>query len=324
MICIRVAGCVAGSNCWHNKYENMETPGRNQNNQRARKGAFTLIELLVVIAIIAILAAMLLPALSNAKMHAITTQCMNNYKQLGLAWYMYAGDNNDRFVSNNDEHAGIGGAPAAPANWICPFGITVDWTTNPNNTNTFLLICTPSAADGGANALIGPYVASSLPIFICPADHYLSGSQRALGWTTRLRSCTMDGGVGDGVKYFAVGEPGSITMPAYYDAKQMSDLHTPGPSDVWVMMDENPDSDDDATLYVDPAQANIGGSGNMVEFPGAMHNSGATLVFADGHAEIHQWKDGQTIHQVSYSLYQNHNVGNDLDLVWWAEKTPAN
>src|SRR4029077_4610960 len=89
---------------------------------KTRRAGFTLIELLVVIAIIAILAAMLLPALSKAKQKALGAACMSDKKQLGLAWIMYAGDNNERLAINMDQRNN----PGFPKYW---FNGRPSWTT---------------------------------------------------------------------------------------------------------------------------------------------------------------------------------------------------
>jgi prepilin-type N-terminal cleavage/methylation domain-containing protein len=280
----------------------------------SQSSAFTLIELLVVIAIIAILAALLLPSLTKAKTSAMVTLCLSNNKQLGLAWTMYAHDNNDRLAINSDQSEPYPlGAQNQTASWIggvAPDNGWLDWTTNPNNTNWLYLVQSPN------HALFGYLVASQVKVFACPVNGAFVGPlQRPSGWTGRCRSCAMDGAIGDGVVY-----SGLAYYTTFWKAKKLGDLLFPGPSSSWLIMDEHPDSIDDGILYTSYTYTD--GTGDFSELPGGQHNGACGIAMADGSSVMHKWLNPTTLHPVLYTYDDNIQVNNNQDLAWLANATP--
>src|SRR5579862_2277061 len=288
---------------------------QHKNKVKAGNEGFTLIELLVVIAIIAILAAILLPALASAKLRAQVINDMSNKRQLTLAWFMYAEDNSDTLVLNADQSAAVNGAQS----WVPPLCI-MNWNVSPYNTNTALV----------TTNLLGSYCAGQFKLYTSPGDNFLAPVQRALGYGAlsnhRARSVAMDAAIGgDGLSHTSDSgktgykPPNSLaSLNPFFIATRMSTLRTP--SESWVFINEHPDSIDDGIFYVDPKSAN--GNGTLIELPSSYLGGGCGISFADGHAEVHQWKTGAFIVPVKYTRYPPNpgiSYTGNIDLAWLAQ-----
>jgi prepilin-type N-terminal cleavage/methylation domain-containing protein/prepilin-type processing-associated H-X9-DG protein len=242
------------------------------NRSRLPKG-FTLIELLVVIAIIAILAALLLPALSRAKLKAQGMQCMNNNRQLMLAWRMYVDDSKERLPNSK----------GGPYQWMSG---QMDYSTgNPSNWDPSVDIM---------QSPLWPYCGKNAKIFKCPADRSVIVTR---GVTyPRVRSMGMlnwVGGRGD-----ANGNPAAMnwsnttlgTTPGecrvYY---KVADFISPGPADTFVFVDEPSDRVNDG-FFVTQMETYPTSTDTICDFPAQYHAGGAGFSFADGHSQVKVWK----------------------------------
>ncbi|MBI1178499.1 DUF1559 domain-containing protein [bacterium] len=241
---------------------------------RSRALGFTLIELLVVIAIIAVLVGLLLPALGRSREQGRSIQCLNNARQLGLAWVMYADDHAGLLVPNCD---GVkSGADAFSPSWA---GGWLDFSASADNVDINYLIDS-NYRNGGR---LGAYLKNP-NVFRCPGDR----SEVVIYGKTfnRVRTYSMNcymGGVGDRGRTL-----GTWQSPEWVTFRKFSDIRRPTPSQAMVMIDEREDSINDGYFSFKM------GDELIVDFPAAYHDESSNINFADGHSEKKKWMDPRT------------------------------
>ena len=229
------------------------------------RGAFTLIELLVVIAIIAILAAMLLPALSRAKLKATAATCVSNLRQLQYSWAMYSNDFNQKLAPN---YLGV------TFSWID--GVTT-LDAYPGATNIILL----------TQGLLWPYN-PAIGVYRCPSA--TKGPDNLHPNVPLVRNYSMVGRMGGATAIqaakYGVDNTDWVLGTQYPQYQVQTDIQHPEPAEAMVFVDESINTIDDGYFAVNYANE----PSDWQNSPTARHGQAGVFSFADGHSELWHWR----------------------------------
>jgi prepilin-type processing-associated H-X9-DG protein len=274
----------------------ISTPAGSHSNQDPRAGAFSQVDLLTVIVVLVLLGLLLSPALARTRGTDQTLQCRNNLRQLIHGWRLYAEDNNGKLPNTFD--------------WV---GGMLDYSAgNWDNTNVNYL----------RHGQLGPYVTNPA-VYKCPSDQS-QAMENGVKYP-RVRTLSMS------QSFCAPGyghlEDGDSPPNYWRHYTNTTDMVAPGPSALWVLADESPDSVNDGSLGV----AMTGSIYSTVrdkwmDGPSNLHDGGCGFAFADGHYELKKWTDPRTLAlKVTYTTTFPHgiNQANNPDIQWVKERTTA-
>jgi prepilin-type N-terminal cleavage/methylation domain-containing protein/prepilin-type processing-associated H-X9-DG protein len=304
---------------------------------------FTLIELLVVIAIIGILAALLLPALSGAKQQAQRSRCLSNLQQTSLMVTMYTQDNHGRYPANMiGEWTGFWTGPGLDPGvvnvlpWTSAYLLyfNVDGSINPDYGN---VITNAQFLTSGQYNSLAPYIGNP-GVFKCPADpSCLFGATGP----PRDRSISMNAAIGINMlgstegfgEDIAVGgwldSPTGLTNGPYLIYVKDTDMNRPSPANLWLMLDDHPDSINDSEFKVEMNTITDSGA-TWIDHPSCLHNGAGGFSFWDGHVVMHQWRSPNWKTILRSPPQFNNNWGptqvgaqDSVDLRWLGQHTSA-
>jgi prepilin-type N-terminal cleavage/methylation domain-containing protein/prepilin-type processing-associated H-X9-DG protein len=289
----------------------IDKPSRVLGGERHDRDGFTLMELLVVIFVIALLAALLAPAMASSGMDSAAAKCMSNFRQVSAAWQMYANENMGVFAYNTQ------GEPNEDFAWIA--GGWLNYEGSPDDTDLQDLL--------GPHAQIAPYIKTAA-LFKCPTDMSLSfGTTGA----PRIRSYSMSQAIGYGLNGQPVGQ--GQWLPSVYAGGpwqcyfKESDLGRPAPSKLWLLVDENPDSINDAAFAFEMPSGSGGSDTGWIDIATKLHGNACGFGFVDGHAEIHQWMNPQGLPNTTYQPPGTSSsvsaISGNTDVWWVAARTSA-